>query len=92
MTAAALLDRLAEAGVGVRLAGDRLALSGPIPVELLAAARENKAELIELLRRRNCHGCGAPPRAGEVGGVDLAGWRCTHCLRAAGMLITGCSS
>jgi hypothetical protein len=91
MNAAELLRDLAGHGVTVRLSGDRLALRGTVPAELLAACREHKPAILAQLREDAalalaCHRCGARPKPGEVGGYDALGWRCAPCLDVAGLL------
>ena len=53
MTAVAILDELRARGVRLELDGDRLRWRAPseIPVELLEAARQQRAALVELVRQ-----------------------------------------
>lgn len=54
MTAVGILAALADLGVRVEALGENLVLRGPVatvPEPLLDAARENKAALLDLLRR-----------------------------------------
>lgn len=52
MTAADVLRRLEEAGCTVRLDGDTLRVRGPLTDNLRAAIKENKPELVALLREQ----------------------------------------
>ena len=85
MTAATLLRELRSAGVSVRVAGDRLALRGPLTPALTEAVHRRKPELMAMLAPV-CRCCGAGARAAELGGYDLLGWRCDACLDRAGLL------
>ena len=52
MSAAAIIETLAQHGITVRRAGDRVLLrpsAGPIPADLIALAREHKPELLAVL-------------------------------------------
>ena len=93
LTVAELLGELVAAGAGPRAVGDRLCIAVPpdqLPPELLARARAAKPELIALLRHAlTCTCCSSTPARAEIGGFDLAGWRCNACLTEAGLLAAG---
>lgn len=68
MTAAPLLEAVQRAGGSIAVRGDRLRLSAPqpLPEQLVAALREHKGEILELLRAPRQRR-GEEPRSSDTG-------------------------
>ena len=63
MTAADVLDRLAELGINAWIAGEKLLLEpgSKVPPELFEEVRQHKAEILSTIRRRMVGDGQAPP-------------------------------